>query len=203
MNGINLKEYKKELRKAKIRAREALTGDDRTACSSDICRRITQTAEYRSAEVIFLYKYIKGEVRLDELEKAAAADGKTLVYPVCLSKTEMIAVRPGTDEDAWTAGAFGIKEPDPAKGEAVRPEDIDLVIAPCSSFDDKCRRLGMGGGYYDRYLPECTKARVIAVAYEVQRADEIPMEEYDKPVDAVITEKTMYDQSRSGLGQEV
>ena len=139
----------------------------------------------------------------EELEKAAAADGKTLVYPVCLSKTEMIAVRPGPDDDAWTAGAFGIKEPDPAKGEAVRPEDIDLVIAPCSSFDDKCRRLGMGGGYYDRYLPECTKARVIAVAYEVQRADEIPMEEYDKPVDAVITEKTMYDQSRSGLGQEV
>jgi 5-formyltetrahydrofolate cyclo-ligase len=198
MSRINLKDYKKELRKAKINAREALTVEERTAYSSDICRRITQTAEYRSAGVIFLYKYIKGEVRLDELENAAAADGKTLVYPLCLSKTEMIAVRPGTDEDAWTAGAFGIREPDLAKGEAVRPEDIDLVIAPCSSFDDKCRRLGMGGGYYDRYLPECTKARVIAVAYEVQRADEIPVDEYDKPVDAVITEKTKYEQEKYG-----
>ena len=56
----------------------------------------------------------------------------------------------------------------------------------------------MGGGYYDRYLPECTKARVIAVAYEVQRADEIPVDEYDKPVDAVITEKTKYEQEKYG-----
>ena len=193
MNEINLKDSKKELRKEKIKAREALAEEDRIAYSADICRCITETEEYRSAKVLFIYKWIKGEVRLDELERIAAADGKTLVYPLCTSKTEMITVRPGPDEDAWTAGAFGIKEPDPARGVIVPPEDIDLVIAPCSSFDDKCRRLGMGGGYYDRYLPECVNAKVIAVAYEAQRADEIPADEYDRPVDAVITEKKMYE----------
>ena len=192
MNDINLKDYKKELRKEKIKAREALAEDDRIAYSADICKRITETEEYRSAKVLFIYKWIKGEVRLDELERIAAADGKTLVYPLCTSKTEMITVLPGSGEDAWTAGAFGIKEPDPAKGVIVPPEDIDLVIAPCSSFDDKCRRLGMGGGYYDRYLPKCSNAKVIAVAYEAQRADEIPTDEYDRPVDAVITENNMY-----------
>jgi 5-formyltetrahydrofolate cyclo-ligase len=50
----------------------------------------------------------------------------------------------------------------------------------------------MGGGYYDRYLPGCTGAARIAVAFEVQKADEIPSDENDCPVDAVVTEKCCY-----------
>ena len=190
---MEIKEYKKILRKEKIRARESLAEEVRIRYSAEICRRISETQAYKDAETVMIYKWVRGEVRLDEFERAALADGKILVYPLCISKTEMIAVRPGPDEDAWTAGAFGIREPDPAKGEVVPPGDIDLVISPCSSFDDKCRRLGMGGGYYDRYLPECRNAKVIAAAYEVQRADEIPADEYDRPVNAVITEKNIYE----------
>jgi hypothetical protein len=60
------------------------------------------------------------------------------------------------------------------------------------AFDEEGRRLGMGGGYYDRYLPECVNAYVAAAAYEVQKAEEIPADEYDVPVDAVISEKRIY-----------
>lgn len=185
---MDISGYKKELRREKISAREALTDDERETYSAEICRRIAGTPEYAEAKVIFVYKWCRGEVRLEELEKTAAADGKTLVYPLCVSKTEMIAIEPGQGEDAWEQGAFGIMEPAADKGRAADPAEIDLVIAPCSSFDDSCRRLGMGGGFYDRYLPKCGKASVIAVAFEAQRAEEIPADEYDFPVDAVATE---------------
>ena len=72
---MDLNEYKKKLRKEKIRAREALPEEDRAGYSAQICGRIIRTPEYAEAEIIFVYKWIRGEVRLDELEKQAAADG--------------------------------------------------------------------------------------------------------------------------------
>ncbi len=188
-----LSDYKKELRKEKIRAREALPEAERIAKSSEICKNITKLPEYISARTVFVYKWVRGEVRLDELESRAAADGKTVIYPLCISRTEMIAVEPGTGDDAWKdSGSFGIHEPDPEKGRIVSPADIDLVICPCSSFDEEGRRLGMGGGYYDRYLPLCTKASKIAAAFEVQKAPEIPADEFDVPVDKIVTETGIY-----------
>ena len=188
---MDLKAYKKELRKEKIRAREALPEEDRIRFSADICGRIVRTPEYAEASTVFVYKWVRGEVRLDALEKQAASDGKRLIYPLCVSQTEMLAVEPGTGDDAWKSGYMGIMEPAAEKGTVTDPADIDLVIAPCSSFDERCGRLGMGGGFYDRYLPRCTKARIIAAAYEAQRSEEIPLGEYDFPVDAVATEERL------------
>ena len=186
---MDIKQYKKELRKEKIKAREDLPEEIRAAYSREICRRLSGSPEYARAKTIFVYKWVKGEVRLDEFEKKAASDGKRLVYPLCVSKTEMIAIEPGEGEAAWKESGFmGIREPVPEHGTVIDPADIDLIIAPCSSFDDQCRRLGMGGGFYDRYLPECVNASIIAVGFEVQRAGEIPADEYDFAVNAVATE---------------
>ena len=52
--------------------------------------------------------------------------------------------------------------------------------------------MGMGGGFYDRYLPGCTHADYIAAAFEVQKSVGIPVGRYDIPVDCVVTEKTCY-----------
>jgi len=46
----------------------------------------------------------------------------------------------------------------------------------------------MGGGYYDRFLPRCEKAVVAAVAYELQRVDELEAEPWDVAMDVVFTE---------------
>ena len=72
------------------------------------------------------------------------------------------------------------------------PEEIDLVVCPCSGFDEDRNRLGMGGGFYDRYLPKCEKAAKIAVAFEAQKIPEVPMDEWDIPVEAVFTERARY-----------
>ena len=64
---------------------------------------------------------------------------------------------------------------------------IDIVICPCTAFDRDYNRLGMGAGYYDRYLEKCVNAYLVAVAFDVQEAREVPVCEYDVKMKAVIT----------------
>ena len=97
------------------------------------------------------------------------------------------------DADAWIEGPYGIEEPDPARSERVDPREIDLVLCPCTAFDEQGNRLGMGGGYYDRFLPGCENAFLAAVAFEYQRTARIPAEPWDRPMDAAVTENgTLY-----------
>ena len=76
--------------------------------------------------------------------------------------------------------------------DEIAPENIDLVICPCTVFDENGGRIGMGGGYYDRFLPKCTKASVIAVAFEVQKAEQVMMEAWDVRMDTIFTERDAY-----------
>lgn len=186
---------RKALRKEKIAAREALSPEERAEKSRAICTNILQTPEYAKAKTVFIYKFVKGEVQLTALEEAnealPAAERKTFLYPLCIEDRQMLAIEPGSADmgsDAWKKGAFGIPEPVLELGRVIPPEDIDLVVSPCSSFDESGMRLGMGGGYYDRYLPKCTKADVMLVAYECQGCEAVPAEPWDVPVPCIVTE---------------
>ena len=181
------------LRKSRIAARDALSAEERDRLSKSIVSRILASPVFRQAETILIYKGIRGEVRLEALEEAVGADfaEKRLVYPLCISKTEMIALEP-QGEDSWKDGYCGIREPVREKSVEIRPEEIDLVICPCTVFDEAGGRMGMGAGFYDRYLPRCTNAHIVAVAFEAQKADCVPMEPWDRPMDLVFTEKAVY-----------
>lgn len=137
-----------------------------------------------------IYKWTRGEVKLDELEAGGSFydDHKVFLYPLCVNDGNMIAIKPGDGEDSWAPGAFGIKEPLKEKGNAVAPEEIDIVICPLTGFDDDMNRLGMGSGYYDRFLPMCKNAVRIGVAFDVQRLQKIPVEPHDVKMDMIITE---------------
>lgn len=185
------------LRREKIRARDSLTAAERMEMSENISRRILASEEYGRAETLLIYKGVRGEVRLDVLERAAAADGKRLAYPLCVGPGEMIALIP-QDEGSWSKGAYGILEPVRETSREIAPRDIDLVICPCTVFDAACGRMGMGAGYYDRYLPGCGRAVIAAAAFEVQKAERVPMEPWDRAMDMVFTEKRVY-QGRQSL----
>ena len=87
-------------------------------------------------------------------------------------------------------------EPEPEKSTAVPPMEIDLVLCPCTAFDERGSRLGMGRGYYDRYLKYCEASFIAAAAFDGQRADAIPEEEWDVPVRVVFTESGRHDAVR-------
>ena len=181
------------MRKTGIAARDALPAEERNRFSKSICRRIVESEVFRMAHTVMIYRGVRGEVRLDELERSAEARGKRLVYPLCISRTEMIALLPGVEDACWKKGAFGIMEPVRELSEEISPDEIDLVICPCTVFDEDCGRMGMGAGYYDRYLEKCVNAHVVSAAFEVQKSEKIPMQPWDKPMEKVFTEAAVYE----------
>ena len=187
----DLKEKRKELRKAKKAAREALSDEDRTVKSLSIVDSIIGSEEYKNAKNILIYSAIRGEVSLEGLKEPAERDGKTLAYPLVISANEMIALVPKSYDD-WTEGFHGIMEPKKETCEEIKPEDFDLIICPCTAFDEKLGRMGMGAGYYDRFLTACKKAHIVAVAFECQKADSVMAQEWDMPMEKVFTEEKVY-----------
>ena len=182
-------ELRKAIRKDKIKARDSYTVEERMALSESICKNILSSEEYKKAKTIMIYKAVRGEANLSYLESMAS--DKTLVYPLCISSEEMIALRPH-DEFSWVPGYKNIPEPVREKSDLIKPQDIDLVICPCSVFDEAHNRMGMGAGFYDRFLPKCTHAAIVAAAFEAQKYDAIPVDPWDKPMDAVFTESRRY-----------
>lgn len=181
---------RKSLRSSAIKARDSLTEEERVEKSSMICKKIAELPEYKNARNVFIYKWVRGEVKLDELEAGGTYfdPEKVFLYPLCIDDGIMLAIKPGEGENAWVSGAFNIKEPVKDEGEVISPDKIDLVLCPLTGFDDDLNRLGMGGGYYDRFLPMCINAVKIGVAFEVQRLSQIPAEPHDIRMDMIITE---------------
>lgn len=173
------------LRREKIQARETLQPEVRRDFSAAIVQRLALLPEYRAAETVMLYRAVKGEVSLEGLS------GKRFVWPLCIGEGEMIALLP-EDESAWQKGYCGIPEPIRRRSREIAPAEIDLVICPCTVFDPACRRMGMGKGFYDRFLPRCERARFVAVAFEAQKVELLSANPWDVPMDAVVTEKTIY-----------
>ena len=174
-----------ELRREMSCARKALSPETVEELSRRIVKRVERLQEYKQARNVMIYRAVHGEVRLELLR------GKNFIYTLCTGPGEMCALLP-EGEGAWRKGAFGIPEPVREVSREIAPEEIDLVLCPCAAFDADCRRLGMGGGYYDRFLPKCTGAKFIAAAYEFQKAEEILTRSWDIPMDAVVTEERIY-----------
>lgn len=181
---------KKLLRQEKITARKNLLPEERTLFSHQISEKLLSSELYKHTNTIMLYQAIPGEVNLSEFAQIAQIHGKQLFYPQCTSKTEMISLSPR--DNVWSTGAFGIREPNPDFSDPIAPAELDLVICPCASFDETCNRLGMGAGYYDRFLPKCTNAHIIAVAFEVQKTPSVPTNVWDRPMEMIITERKIY-----------
>ena len=179
---------KDALRRQFILARESLTEDERRSLSARAAQRIASLSVYQNARTVLLYRAVRGELSLDPLLSDPASQGKRFAYPLCVSRTDMIAMIPG----GWRKGPFGIPEPDRETSILIEPEHLDLVICPGTAFDSDGRRLGMGGGYYDRYLPQCSRALILMAAFEVQHASSIPACATDVSMDMIVTEQAVY-----------
>ena len=120
-----------------------------------------------------------------------AEDGRR-VAPAEGSAAAVMEARQIQSFDDLAAGAYGIPEPKDY-APVVLPEEIDLIILPCVTCDRSCNRLGHGAGYYDKYLTSVRRdCFTMALCYEEAMADKLPAEPHDVPVDAVVTEKTVY-----------
>ena len=174
-----------------VKARESMLAEERQLLSHAIAERILQSDVFQNAKTILSYRAVRAEVDLSEVDEAARRLGKTIAYPFCLNGTELVALCPDSPE-AWRPGRYGIPEPIPERSACIRAEELDLVLCPCTAFDESGNRMGMGGGYYDRFLPGCQHATIAAAAFDIQRVAALQARSWDCPMEFVFTEKRVY-----------
>ena len=179
---------KKELRREMLALRKSLTPAERESLSAQIVQKFLALEIYQDASTVMAYVSMAEEIQLREIFADAFAQGKTLAVPLIVGRGEMLPVIV-PNFDALETGAFGIATVKENLREFVSAEKIECVVVPGAAFDAKCNRLGLGGGYYDKFLPAAVNAKKIALAYDFQIVEEIPVEPHDSPVDMIITEK--------------
>ena len=186
---------KSSLRRAIRRVRRASPEKDEK--SDRIALAVLAMPWVAEASLIMAYVDTGSEVRTCPLIRRLLADGKQVAVPYCQEKM----IRPwlccGLDE--LVPGTLGILEPPEelrgARDRQVVPETIDVILVPGVVFDRAGRRIGQGGGYYDRFLASLAQAQrpmTIGLAFECQLVDRVPTDEKDMPVDVLVTEAGMY-----------
>ena len=137
---------------------------------------------------IALYAAMRGEVGTDRIRSLCLARGVHLYYPRVMEDGELSFFR-HREGDGWVAGRFGIREPQSVPDNDGVRGGFDLVVVPGLAFDSLGRRLGQGYGYYDRFLAALGGTAVtVGLAFSWQLVPEVPVEAWDVPVDAVVTE---------------
>ena len=159
--------------------------------SSHACSKIKRLNEYRYAKHIALYHAIHREISLEVIWNSAPGQGKFCYFPT-MKEDKTLLFLPATPLTPFINNRFGIAEPNIPPQEACDPNQLDIIFIPLVAFDKNCHRIGMGGGYYDRTLAEVTKPLLIGVAYEFQLVAHIPVEQWDVPLDAVVTHQHVY-----------
>jgi 5-formyltetrahydrofolate cyclo-ligase len=187
--GVALREAKLALRRQMLARRDGVPAAIRVAASAAIAARIAMLPEFAAANAVLLTLPFRSEWDTLPLVVAALAAGKTVAMPRVDAKTRMLELHAITDPVRDIVGGFqGIPEPLPDRPRVPR-EAIDFVLVPGVAFDRSGRRLGYGGGYYDRLLPLLPPraARVVG-AFELQLVDRVPAAPHDVAVDAIVTE---------------
>lgn len=175
---MSIAEEKQAQRTAGRAARKALAAPQRAAANAALCRRVLELDVYRAAHTLLLYAAFGGEADLTAVAAEAVRQGKTVAYPVCGEGFSLTAAVPGAD--GWAVGQYGIRAPVPERSTLLQPEQLDLVLVPCTAFDADC------------YLPRCTQAVKIGIALEVQRVPRAAVDAHDQRLDAFVTERGIY-----------
>lgn len=177
---------KKSLRKEMICKRDELSTNEVENFSKSVIKKVIDTDEYIKSENIFVFVSFNNEVFTHNFIKYSISNNKKIYIPYIENK-EMKAVRLYDLEDL-EIGFYNILSLPKEKIEIVNPEDLDLIIVPGLIFDHNLHRIGYGGGYYDKFLSYPNlNAYIIGICYDFQVIDEIDVNEYDLPVDIVIT----------------
>jgi len=180
-----LKQDKRALRRAVLADRDALPDAERAARSEAIADRLLGLGEATGAGAVLAFWSFGSEVDTAPLIDRLRSRGTTVALPRTWDRDIVPVV--WTPGSSMTETSFGSMEP--ADGRVLDARDLDLIVVPGVAFDRSCRRVGYGGGFYDRLLAHTREgAAAVAIAFGVQVVDEVPSGPLDRTVDAIVTE---------------
>ena len=178
---------KTEIRVKTLTALRNQKEEDRFKNSLVILEKLLAVTEFQKSKTILFYASFDGEVDTWPMMKRALNLGKQIALPKIIPTQKKII--PMLISDLQTdlyLGPYGIRQPlDSCR--PVKVEELDLVVVPGVAFDRRNRRLGRGGGYYDRFLADLSpQTPKIGLAFDFQIVDRFPVDAHDVAVTRVI-----------------
>ncbi|GAA6007582.1 5-formyltetrahydrofolate cyclo-ligase [Rhodotorula paludigena] len=209
-SGTAVVQAKKQLRRTVQTRLKQLSPAQVLADSQAVIDFLLASPYYTSSSSLSVYLSTPtGEVQTDSLIRHALGDGKRIYVPYCPVEDKtvmrMLRLRDQSHFETLRENRWGIREIDPAEADSLEDADhpsspgLDLILVPGLAFDRFRRRLGHGRGYYDRYVSACldyparfgkAAPRTVALALGaqmVQDGEEIPMNEWDRLPDVLLT----------------
>ena len=186
-------ELKTAIRKQAHENRRSQTEKD--SVSKKIVNRFIELPEYQAAHTIMFYVDVRDEVRTRQALPAAVASGKRIIVPYCVNgELELFWLE---NMEELELGMYRILEPKhelrSVESKRLQSTDLDLVMVPGVAFDRTGGRTGHGKGYYDKLLQHARlDAPLIALAFECQMFESIPVESHDIYMDKIVTEDAVY-----------
>ena len=185
MTSDALKRAKREVRRRVLARRDAIDPEVRDRAAARVTERVLALPEVAAATTVLAFSSFGSELPMLPLIGALVERGVRVGLPV-ITGTDIVARawRPG---DPTVETSFGALEP--ADGAPIEPSAIDVTLTPAVAVDRTGRRVGYGGGFYDRFLLRTRSDAVrVAVVLAEQLVDEdLPAGAFDLRVDAIVT----------------
>ncbi len=191
-----MKEHKQDLcaiRHELLKKRRTLGEDECKRAGQAVLRQLLSKPLFNDDNhtclSVAIYSALAGEIPTSDIFLKLRELGHTLAYPTVQSSGGgLMNFYEVESLSSLQSGAYGILEPHCDPERLVEPCSFDVMLIPLVGFDRNGNRLGMGGGFYDRFLkklkPQCIK---IGIAHDFQEITEIAVREWDVPLDEIIT----------------
>ena len=174
----------KQTLRAEIRAKKrAMTPAQIEAASDRLAELLFAHPAYQAAKSLYGYLSYNQEVRTAKILQQAQKDGKRVAVPKVFGDEMRFLWL--DDLSAVAPGAYNI--PEPVADTPVADDETALVLMPGLAFDPDGHRCGYGGGFYDKYLAAHPKHVTLALCYGFQMFDHLDVDDYDIPVQYVIS----------------
>lgn len=183
----SLQQQKKALRQEVIARRDALSQPGRDEASRLIRTRLLSLPVVQAAGSLFVFISYASEVDTHPLINDLLEAGRRIAVPKIVDKTTMLSV-PMQDWQDLQPDRMGILTP---TSDSHDPGPFDVAVTPGVAFTEAGDRLGYGRGYYDRWFASHDVDTRIAICFEEQIVDSLPTDDYDLPVDLIVTERRL------------
>lgn len=189
---MELPSDKNQLRRHFKAVRAGLLEGERRAIDAAIAGNVAGLPEFAEADGVFTYLSFGAEVDTRILIECAWTVGKAVALPRVVPGTRQMRWYAVDSLDCLERSSFGVEEPpaDPAREVTPRDFHTPVALVPGLAFDREGYRLGYGGGFYDTFLPTFPGTSM-GLCRAAQLADHLPHEDYDMPVDEVVTELSL------------
>ncbi len=184
--------YKRTFRLLSKRLLTHISNEQKKQSVSLIMEKLIHTKMWNDAETIALTIAREIELETKPIIEEAWKQGKTVVIPKCYPKNNYeMKFFQFTNVKELENVYLDLYEPTEDISKLIQKNEIDLIVVPGLLFDQRGYRIGYGGGYYDRYLKDFLNNK-ISIAMEEQVVQFLPYDDYDIPVDAIITDEKIY-----------